>query len=153
MSSKLDFCNSLYIHLPQTLIKRLQLVQNSLARVIFPSVKKFDNIADSLKKLHWLPIEQRIQFKIAVLTFKTLQLNSPSYLSDLLKYKKSERNLRSNDKNYLSVPFVNSVLGERAFSYTAPSLWNSLPDSLRTCTSLASFRRDLKTYLFSMLPP
>ena len=148
VSSKLDFCNSLYLHLPKSLINRLQLVQNSLARTIFPSVKKFDHISASLKKLHWLPIEQRILFKTAVMTFNTLQLGSPAYLSDLLKPVKSDKNLRSNNKFLLSVPRINSVLGQRAFSYAAPSLWNSLPLEIRSSNSLSSFRSKLKTYLF-----
>ena len=148
VSSKLDFCNSLYIHLPKSLINRLQLVQNSLARVIFPSVKKFDHISSSLKRLHWLPVEQRILFKTAVITFKSLQLGSPSYLSGLLTPVHSHRNLRSNNKFLLSVPRINSAIGQRVFSYAAPSLWNSLPLEIRSCTSLSLFRSKLKTHFF-----
>ena len=59
-------------------------MQNSLARVVDPSVRRHHHITPALKKLHWLPIHQRIHFKIATLTFKTLQNFLPSYLSDLL---------------------------------------------------------------------
>ena len=55
VSSKLDFCNSLYYGLPQSSIHRLQLVQNSLARVVCPSVRRRDHITPVLQKLHWLP--------------------------------------------------------------------------------------------------
>src|SRR5215475_63061 len=88
VSSKLDFRNSLFAHLPISTIRPLQLVQNSLARAVYSS-RKFDHVSPLLRSLHWLPISQRISYKIALLTFKTLHLHSPTYLSDLLIPKKS----------------------------------------------------------------
>src|SRR3989441_868245 len=85
VSSKLDYCNSLFYGLPDTSIKRLQRVQNSLARVIFPSLKRPDHLTPALVKLHWLPIHNRIKFKIATITFKVLKNRQPSYLPDLLQ--------------------------------------------------------------------
>src|SRR5437899_13030576 len=87
--------------LPDTSIKRLQRVQNSLARVIFPSLKRSDHIAPALVKLHWLPIHKRIKFKIATITFKVLKNRQPSYLLDLLH---PQRSLRSSDKLLLDTP-------------------------------------------------
>ena len=147
VSSKLDFCNSLYAGLPKSTIQPLQLAQNSLARVVFSS-RKFDRASPLLHKLHWLPISQRISFKIAVLAFKTLQVNSPSYLSDLLIPYKPSRSLRSEKQNLLVVPSFRSCAGRRSFSFFAPTLWNSLPSSLRSVTCLSSFCSRLKTYLY-----
>ena len=79
VSSKLDYCNSLYFGLPKSSLHRLQLVQNCLARAISPSVKKYDHISPVLRELHWLPISERITFKIATLTFKTINNRQPSY--------------------------------------------------------------------------
>ena len=94
VSSKLDYCNSLYYGLPAVSLDRLQKVQNSLARVVDPSVRRHHHITPMLKKLHWPPIHQRIHFKIASLTFKTLQNLQPSYLSDLLTPYTPSRNLQ-----------------------------------------------------------
>ena len=55
VSSKLDYCNSLLYQLPETLLHRLQRIQNSLARVVIPSTKFHYHIIPVLKKLHWLP--------------------------------------------------------------------------------------------------
>src|SRR5258708_1381921 len=67
--SKLDYCNSLYYSLPNSSIHRLQLVQNALARVVVPSTLRHHHITPVLKGLHWLPVEQRIKYKIASITY------------------------------------------------------------------------------------
>jgi len=148
VSSKLDYCNSLYFSLPASSISRLQRVQNSLARVVCPSVKRRDHITPVLKNLHWLPVSLRIEYKIALLTFKNLTYKEPLYLSHLLTPYAPSRNLRSSDKNLLTIPRVKSSFGRRAFSFSAPTVWNSLPLSLRTCDSISAFRSKLKTHFF-----
>jgi hypothetical protein len=147
VSSKLDYCNSLFYNLPDVTLNRLQLVQNSLARAVL-SLKRSDHITPALIKLHWLPVKQRINFKIAFITYKLLQNNQPSYLSDLVKFYKPSRTLRSADSLQLHVPLVKTELGRRSFSFAAPTIWNQLPLSLRTATSLSIFHSQLKTYLF-----
>ena len=65
VSSKLDYCNSLYSGISQTNLNKLQRIQNSLARVI-TNTSKYQHITPTLKKLHWLPIKQRIDYKICL---------------------------------------------------------------------------------------
>src|SRR4051812_28889288 len=134
--------------LPDTSIKRLQRVQNSLARVIFPSLKRSDHITPALVKLHWLPIHKRIKFKIATITFKVLKNRQPSYLLDLLQPHNPQRSLRSSDKLLLDTPKIKTALATRSFAHAAPSVWNSLPFDLRNSSSLHSFTTHLKTHLF-----
>ena len=74
VSSKLDYCNSLYSGISQTNLNKLQRIQNSLARVI-TNTWKYQHITPTLKKLHWLPIKQRIDYKTCLLTYKT-QINN-----------------------------------------------------------------------------
>src|SRR5271163_2051995 len=106
--SKLDYCNSLYYNLPAVSLDRLQRVQNALAGVVVPSVRRHHHIAPTLNKLHWLPIQQRIDFKIASLTFKILLNSQPSYLLEFLNPYIPSRNLRSLDKHLLTVPDIRS---------------------------------------------
>jgi hypothetical protein len=147
VSSKLDYCNSLYYNLPNSSIHRLQLVQNSLARVVIPAVKRHHHITPTLRRLHWLPVNLRIKYKIALLTYKTLQNKQPAYLHDLLSPVPLS-NRRSSNKNLLQAVGANTNTGKRAFCHCAPSIWNALPLSLRLPQPITSFRSNLKTYLF-----
>ena len=146
--SKLDYCNSLLYGLPASSTIRLQYVQNSLARVVCKSSRRQAHTSALLKSLHWLPVTQRIKYKIALLTFKTLHHGKPAYLSDLISPYKPSRNLRSSDANLLAVPFIRTELGKRSFSFAAPTVWNNLPPDLRSCSVVSTFCSKLKTYLF-----
>ena len=77
VSSKLDYCNSLYSGISQVNLNKLQRIQNSLARVI-TNTSKYQHITPILKKLHWLPIKQRIDYKLCLLTYKTLTNQQPN---------------------------------------------------------------------------
>ena len=136
------------ISMPSTSIYRLQKIQNSIARVVVPSVRRSQHITPTLRTLHWLPVEKRITYKIATITFKTLQTQLPSYLSDLLIPYNPSRHLRSASQHLLVVPNIKTAAGRRSFSYAAPTIWNSLPIHIRSATSLSTFRSALKTYLF-----
>src|SRR6184192_2022968 len=150
VSSKLDYCNSLFNGLPDLSLHRLQLVQNALARVVVPTVRRSHHISPTLRSLHWLPIPQRIAFKIASITFKTLQNNQPSYLHHLLIPYNPPHSLRSSDQHLLTVPFFKSSQARRSFLFAASTIWNSLPLALRTSSSSTSFHSALKTHLFSL---
>ena len=102
-----------------------------------------------LKRLHWLPVEQRITFKVATLTYKVLHnKDSPSYRLDFVTSYRPSRSLRSCSQCLLTIPNIKSAAARRSFSYAAPSVWNSLPLHIRTSSSLTSFRSLLKTFLF-----
>ena len=64
--ARIDSCNSVLVNLPASTISPLQLVQNTAARLVL-GLKRRAHITPALKKLHWLPVRQRITFKIATL--------------------------------------------------------------------------------------
>ena len=143
VSSKLDYCNSLYSGISQSNLNKLQRIQNSLARVI-TNTSKYQHITPTLKKLHWLPIKQRIDYKLCLLTYKTLTNQQPTYLYNSLSFPSHSVSTRSSDSLVLSIPYVRSSLGKRAFSVIGPRLWNSLPPDTRNSNSLPTFRSRLK---------
>ena len=71
ISSRLDYCNSVWL----LTYYKLQRVQNVIAKLVCAGNARS---SDALCSLHWLPINQRIKFKLASLTFKLLQHQSPS---------------------------------------------------------------------------
>ncbi len=150
ITSRLDYCNSLYVGLDQSSLQRLQLVQNAAARLL-TGTKKYEHITPVLASLHWLPVRFRIEFKILLIVFKILHGLAPAYLSELLHVHTPVRALRSSNQVLLDVPRARlKNKGDRAFSVVAPKLWNSLPVHIRTAQSVGIFKSFLKTYLFSL---
>ena len=154
--SRLDYCNSLFAGLSEGRLLKLQAIQNSAARLVLQKGKRSNSSSHFLlKKLHWLPVRARVDYKMAVLCFTCLNCECmPSYLSSLLVSYEPSRSLRSQDAALLTVPrYSLESFGRRSFSVFAPSLWNSLPLSLRQLSTLDSFKKHLKTYLFSKYFP
>ena len=150
VSSRIDYCNSLLLGVPDNQLKRLQNIQNHAARIV-ARITKYDHITPTLRRLHWLPVRQRIAFKTLLLTFKCIHGMAPSYLSDLLIQKPTSYRTRSSVGTMLVVPKVSnrSTFGERRFSVQSPMLWNKLPMKIRQCTTVDSFKSQLKTFLFN----
>ena len=150
ISSRLDYCNGLYTTLSQSSLSRLQLIQNTAARIL-TNTNRRAHITPVLATLHWLPVKARINFKILLITYKALHGLAPLYITDLLPRKKNTRSLRSSDKGLLEVPVTNlKTKGDRAFAVVAPTLWNALPLALKNAESVDGFKRLLKTHLFNM---
>ena len=143
----LDYGNALLYGVNKKFLDKLQIAQNSAARLV-ERLRKYDRITQVRKELHWLPVQARIKFKILNTTWKALHDESPKYIQDLLTHSVSDLNLRSNHQNLLKVPMSSTKYGERAFSCIAPLLWNSLPYHLRSVNKNEVFRNKLKTHLF-----
>ena len=149
VTSKLDYCNALLYGLPKYQLQRLQYVQNTAARVVL-RVCKLQHITPVLCELHWLPIQYRIIFKILLLVYKSLNGTSPSYLAQKLYYRSHTRSLRSVSNELLMQPrSYTKTYGDRAFAVHAPREWNLIPYKTRKSNTISSFKRSLKTYLFT----
>ena len=144
----LDYGNALLCGINQKYISKLQIAQNSAARLI-ERLKKHDHISHVRKELHWLPVSSRIKFKLLNMTWKALNSQAPPYVMDLLRPRvKTETNLRNNNKILLHHAPSNNRYGARAFSFIAPLLWNELPEDIKLSSSNDVFKRRLKTHLF-----
>ena len=153
VTSRLDFCNSALYGISNEQFDRLQRIQNHAARLISKK-KKHEHVTPTLCKLHWLPVKYRVQFKIAVFAFRYFEATLPSYLSSSLCTYQPSRSLRSSSEKLLVIPRVNlKAAGEPSFTFAAPTVWNSLPNSLRNSPNLLHFKRELKTYLFRQAFP
>ena len=106
VGSRLDYANSLLYGTSQGNLHKLQRIQNTLAKLVCPG---HTHSSDVLRILHWLSVRQRIDFKIATLTFKLLNFGSPTYLSCLLKPYMPARTLRSHGLQLLARPHVKNL--------------------------------------------
>uniref|UniRef100_A0A0F8AHH6 Putative RNA-directed DNA polymerase from transposon X-element n=1 Tax=Larimichthys crocea TaxID=215358 RepID=A0A0F8AHH6_LARCR len=148
VSSRLDYCNSLLAGLPACAIKPLQMVQNAAARLVFNQPKR-SHVTPLFSDLHWLPVAARIKHKALTLAYKTISGSAPAYLSALLKAHVPTRALRSAHTNRLVVPSPLAKRGySKLFSVVVPKWWNDLPTATRTATSLSTFKKLVKTFLF-----
>ena len=141
------YCNLL---VPGTLLRKLQSVQNGTARLI-TGTRRRDHITPVLCELHWLPIRERIKFKVACLVRQSLSGHAPIYLANdcCLVSDSTRHSLRSADVPTCVVPQTFSSYGDRTFAAAGPRLWNSLPVQLRNPDiTYRLFRRQLKSHLF-----
>ena len=150
ITSRLDYCNSLFFGLPECELVKLQHVQNAAARMV-TRLRKHHHITPVLHELHWLPVRKRVVFKVLLLTYKALHGLAPKYISELLTEHKPTRSLRSGAKYLLKQVRTSTAYGSRSFAAAAPKLWNELPLTIKCAGSLQCFKCLLKTHLFKVI--
>ncbi len=152
VTSSLDYCNALLVGLPMCLTVRLQLqrVQSSAARVISRTSKR-QHISPVLISLYWLPVSARIEYNVLPYVYKALLGIAPGCLDELIQPKVPSRFPRSNSTVQVIEPRTRTkAYGERSLRYAAARLWDGLPQHMRPVTTLNSFKKSLKTYLFKV---
>ena len=160
VSSKLDYCNSLFYSYTQKQIRRLQVVQNTLCRIVTRS-SRYTSVTPLRKELHWLPVQSRIIFKTNLITYKALVDKRPTYLAQYLQPYKSVKNTRRSNPNKLTLNLLyfdyknhksyNHL--KHSYAFSGPRLWNQLPLNVRSAPTVSSFRSRLKSYLFELAYP
>ena len=150
----LDYCNGILTLVPDVDIKRMQLVQNIAAKLVLGKSKS-DSSSQCLHELHWLPIKQRIQYKILCLVHKCLDCKAPKYLQDLLvhyPYEERRRGLQCEFQQARRLVEPRTKLktfGARPFASVGPRWWNKLPNTVKTVENHEQFKISLKTFLFN----
>ena len=89
---------------------------------VSPMYTKSCHITPILKELHWLPVSQRIVFKLMLIVHKSVNNIAPIYISELLKVYTPSRNLRSSNMSLLKEPTSKQTWGDRSFSVAAPRI-------------------------------
>ena len=127
---------------PKYSIKKLQRVQNNAARIVLEDSRR-SHASALLRTLHWLPVQQRIDYKVALLTFKIRSTSTPSYLRRLIQDRQHSHNLRSATTT-LCQPFSTT---------TFPMLYSGCLELIAETgvhsDCVTEFKSRLKTFLFS----
>ena len=152
--SQLDYGNSLLGGLSKFDLLRLQRLQNHAARLIFLA-DKCASATPFIRELHWLPVQQRIDFKILVHVYNCLHETSPRYLQDLvclhiLKHVKRAGLRSSVDTTRLEITFSKETYGDRCFSILGSKLWNSFPVHIHEAPNVKFLKKTLKNPHFSL---
>ena len=122
----------------------------TLSRIVLSNSPYRHLPADSrLAHLHWLPVDMRIKFKIATLTYKILFTGQPTYLHHLLQPYTPLRSIRSASQRLLHIPPLRTNFSRRAFRHAAPTVWNDIPLTIRESGTLNTFKKHLKSHLFN----
>jgi len=148
VSCRLDYCNALLFGVSGGLIQRLQSVQNAAARLVTGAPRR-DHITPVLRQLHWLPVKQRIDFKLAVLVSKSLHGLAPTYLLDDPHHGRGTLTFQVFRR--LHVCHATDTVTDwrqKFLSVAGPRLWNNLPTEIRRRgTTFGHYRRLLKAFL------
>ena len=148
--SKLDYCNSLFLGIPQYNLDKLQWIQNMSCRVI-KQLPKSAHITGYLAELHWLKIKEHIKCKVSILMFRCLHNLAPQYLIDITIFTyHQELNLRSRNNFVLPTRLSRTTMVHTGLiSSMGPWIWNSLPTTVKNANNLDTFNSRLKTHLFT----
>ena len=152
VTSRLDYGNAVLYGISDRLLHRLEMVQRSAARVVL-RIRRGDrrSMTAALEQLHWLPVRYCIEYKILVIVFRALRDRMPTYIASLITPNVPHRVLRSADRALLVVPRHNlERYGRRSFSRAGPTLWNALPEDLRSTECMNKFKAHLKTFYFKI---
>ena len=135
---------------PNSVIQPLQKIQIFAARLVLLAPRQHHS-APLLEKLHWLPISERIKYKVTCMCFSAVSVSGPAFHSQLLHVCTLSHTLcSSSDTHMLEIQqYKCKTHGFHTFSCFGPHIWNSLPQDLRHCSTLSSFKAKLKTFLFS----
>ena len=140
ITSRLDFGNGALYGFTGTLLRRLEMVLLSTARVVI-CLRRRDqpSMTAAQQELHWLPVAQRIQYKLLTLMQGAVHANTLRYLADRISPYVLCRNLLSAEQSIIVAPMVNlERLGRQAFARAGPTVWNSLPIWLITQSAYIS---------------
>ena len=152
ITSRIDFCNSLFYGSNINSVKILRSILGAAARALTGANKQTHN-ASLFLKLHWLPITARIKYKLSIFGFKILHSQSPEYFTKITIFN-PVRITRSAYAPLLTSASFNSnarskSYGDRSCFYSICTVFNSLPAEIRAAATLSIFKRLLKTHLFS----
>ncbi|XP_077978884.1 MAM and LDL-receptor class A domain-containing protein 1-like [Glandiceps talaboti] len=122
-----DLCTvRFWYHMYSSEVAGMGTLRNTAARLV-AKLRKYDHVSPVLHNLHWLPVRQRIAYKILLVTYKAVNKLSPSYIIELIPIHKP-----TSTHLTLAIPRVaTTTYGDRAFSVAGPKLWNSLPIHIR----------------------
>ena len=139
--SHLDYGNGIFSWLPESTLHKAQRIQNWCAKTVLQR-SRYNSSTQALCNLHWLPIRARVNFKILRLVFKALNDQAPSYIKDLLVFRKHSRNTRAS---------VSAAISLTVPMTKWPDAVSVFMDLLSGTRCLQNLKEELKAFLAHFL--
>ena len=144
-------CNAWYPNLNQKLKKRLQAAQNKCIRFCLKLGDRSSIKSREFQAINWLPIHERVSQYSVCNVYKFFAQTCPDYFDELFVPSENSNISTRHSFQKLQIPRRNTNIGQRALSYIGPSLWNNLNNSLKSASSLNSFKHSIKEHYFKEL--
>ena len=140
-------CSAWYPNLNNRLKSKLQILQNKCIRFCLKLDSKAHIGLTQFEKINCLPINDRFEQCISSMTFKLFNYLSPLYMNDVFKLVDQNTTATRASLFKLSQPLRKTNHGQKSISYVAPSIWNKLPDFLKTTDNVNTYKQ-LKSIFF-----
>ena len=131
-----------------THMERIHKLQKCAARIILDAPPDVPSLP-LFSELGWLTVFERVEFNKGILLHKALYNMCPEYIPNMFKFQSSSYGLRSSSNQQLSIPKHNNELFKKSFQYSGAIIWNNLPLSIRTASTLGTFKHNLHKYIVS----
>ena len=139
-------CPAWYPNLIEKTKKKIQIMQNKCTRFCL-RLDKIHHISDEdFRLINWLPTSKRADQCINTITFKFFNGTCPYYLKEIFEFPPHCRIDTRNKFSKLKIPFRKTNMGQKAFSFVGPSLWNSLPELIKKTDNSNTFKHNVKNY-------
>ena len=151
---KIDYGISVWGFTSDMNLNRIQRLQNRAARAMYNNYDYVNTRGlDLLVDMKVMNVRQRRDYFVSLLMFKSIHGLAPDYMVNdiVMAIEVSERQTRNNNVNDLYIPVVNIEISKHALSYQGPKVWNSLPDSVRECTNLETFKCKARGHFLNFL--
>ncbi len=148
--SHFNYCNVLFCNLSQNLKYQIQKVQNSCIRFIY-NLKKKDrhSMSEYLVGLQWLNMDNRRCLQAYSQMYKIVHNLCPDYLCSSLRRRSDVHTYFTRSQQHFNVSYRRTAQSSKSFFYTAPLMYNALPDDIKAATSLKSFQNKCRCLLFT----
>ena len=144
-------CSSWFPNLNQKLKRKLHTTQNKCIRFYLQLSSRTRLTFQHLEKINWLPIKERVHQSILSRVYKSLNNDSPIYMSNMFKTA-SQSNINTRQAySRLIQPLCKTNMGLNSISYLGPSLWNKLSENIKHSSPLITFKHKVKEYFLKNL--
>ena len=141
-----NYCATIMYLFQQNEIGRLQKLQNRAMRIIL-SCNRYASINTMLSSLQWLPVSLYIKYNVLVFIFKVKTGSAPSYLTSKLTYNNEIHQYNTRQQNNFFIPPRNKKIGTNSVFHKGLNDFNKLPNTIKDCSSILTFKKELKMYL------